>query len=88
MTGKNYATTPPPTECARFLEITENLRYYPPPLPNVVGCKQFAFAIRAKLGLTPQMDVGPYAASIHKPSNNAALALETLVSQMKNSEQV
>ena len=23
--------------------------------------KQFAFAIRAKLGLTPQMDVGPYA---------------------------
>ena len=22
--------------------------------------KQFAFAIRAKLGLTPQMDVGPY----------------------------
>ena len=29
--------------------------------PNLVGCKQFAFAIRAKLGFTPQMDVGPYA---------------------------
>ena len=27
--------------------------------------KQFAFAIRAKLGLTPQMDVGPYAHAHH-----------------------
>ena len=32
-----------------------------PPPPNLVGCKQRAIAIRAKLGLTPQMDVGPYA---------------------------
>ena len=58
------------------MEITENFRYYrmwsasgdhgkcllpPRPPPNLVGCKQFAFAIRAKLGLTPQTDVGPYA---------------------------
>ena len=34
------------------MEITENFCYYPPPQPN--GCKQFAFAIRAKLHLTPK----------------------------------
>ena len=30
--------------------------------------KQFVFAIRAKLGLTPQMDVGPYAYACGRPS--------------------
>ena len=39
----------------------EHFCYYTPPPPNLVGFKQFASAIRAKLGLTPQMDVGPYA---------------------------
>ena len=34
-----------------LLEITENFCYSPP--PNLVGLKQFAFAIRAKRGLTP-----------------------------------
>ena len=61
LTEKMSATIPSPTECGRLPEITEYFCYYPPPPPNLVGCKQFAFAIRAKLGLTPQMDVGPYA---------------------------
>ena len=45
--GKNSATTPPPTEH----RIMTNSATTPPPTES----------IRAKLGLPPQMDVGPYA---------------------------
>ena len=35
--GKMSATTPPPTESGRLLEIKENFCYYPPPLPTESG---------------------------------------------------
>ena len=47
--------------CYYSLEITENFCYYPPPHRIWSAANNFAFAIRAKLGLIPQMDVGPYA---------------------------
>ena len=44
------------------------------------GCKQFAFAIRAKLGLTPQMDVGPYAYDNDSSLSTSKHVQNTLVS--------
>ena len=49
--GKFLLLPPPPTE-HRIIWIPENFCYYPPPPTE---------SIRAKLGLPPQMDVGPYA---------------------------
>ena len=49
--GKKFMLLPPPPTEPRIMWIPEHFCYYPPPTES----------IRAKLGLPPQMDVGPYA---------------------------
>ena len=64
--GKILPPPPPPNRArkiwARKISATipppENFCYYPPPLNMHPGTTE---SIRAKLGLPPQMDVGPYA---------------------------
>ena len=43
---KMSATTPPPTESGRLLEITENFCYYPPPQSVVVPLLDYPLRIR------------------------------------------
>ena len=53
--GQFLVLPPPPDRMWSASGDHEQFLLLPtPPPPNLVGCKQFAFAIRAKLGLTPK----------------------------------